>query len=640
MASPEVLKRYYLELAEYAKRHTDHFKKIVQDQRSGELALIRETNSLCPYDAVNSRMASPRNVDRALEEGSEDPNILRTLMCLNNSLMSFPPGVSGEKWGSPYGQIERGFGVRKYFQNLEQIGSQSVEGYATTAQIRGGEDRPFVIKTPQIPNLQTSGNILHEYFVGAFGTNFLRGEIPNFAFVMGVFQCSPPYIDKKKALTYCQNDNVNNQVYYVLYENITDSMSFAEFISKGCSYSDYLNVLCQIILALNLADEKLDFTHYDLHPENVLVKELPYEIYIPYPGGYLRTRHLAMIIDLGRSHIRVNGKSYGFSLIQGGIFPDRPYYMYDIFKIVAGSLAVAAFDRRDRRSYRGVSDTTLVGMRKIANLEVFNRGKDLIKYFYPEINPNYYADYLTYAAEHYFEFPFSPRYNISVMDFFRKAINQNEIRTFFSPRAPLDQDLIYGCSKKGVCLTLQRAIQEYSQPKTDFVDDPYIFYQMYSQTPGLFSDELIRQKSPQYINKLTLDASKIIQEYSQIDKTPVSLNVSSLLIGRVDPETIRRYRNYTDGIVRGFDLMTSLKEIKVILQTVARITQTKPEILPLVERTLQSVYFLNSSLENIRLDISYLTGPRAVVIRRINPQLSGFIEEINTILTAVAPMVP
>ena len=640
MASPEALKKYFFELAEYAKRSGELFKKIVQDQRTSELAVIRETNSLCPFNLINSRTASPKNVDRALEEGSEDPNILRTLMCLNNSLVAFPTGAIADKWTSPYGQIERGFPVRKYFQNLEQIGSESVEGYATTAQIRGGQDRPFVIKTPRIPNPQTSSNILHEYFVGAFGTNFLRGEIPNFTFVMGVFQCSPPYIDQKKGLTYCQNDNMTNQVYYVLYENVTDSVSFAEFITKGCSYSEYLTVICQILLALDLANEKLDFTHYDLHPENVLIKELPYDIYIPYPQGYLRTRHLAMIIDLGRSHIRVNNKHYGFSLIQGGIYPDRPYYMYDAYKIVAGSLAVAAFGNKSRKSYRGASDTALAGMRKIVNLEVFNRGKDLLRYFYPEINRDYSVDYLTHAAENYFEFPYSPRYDLPVIDFFKRAINQNEIRSFFSPRPPLDQDLIYGCSKKGVCLTLQRAIQEYSQPKTGLIDDPYIFYQVYSQTPELFPRELIIQKYPQYLNKLSLDANKIIREYSQIDKTSISLNGPSFLTGRLDLEMIRGYQNYTEGIVRGFDLMTSLKEIKVILQTLAQLTRNTPEILPLIERTLQNIYFLNSALENIRLDISYLTGPRAIIVRRLNPNLGEFIDKIYTILKAVAPMVP
>jgi hypothetical protein len=625
MASPQVLSNYYAQMAIYAKTHAENFKRIVQQQRTDELSIINETNSFCPLNGLSSRTATPKNIDKALEEGSEDPNILRTLMCLNNSLDT-----------SNDNEIGKGFPVRKYFTNLKQIGSPSVEGYAATAQIRGGEERPYVIKSPQVPNPRTSENILHEYFVGAFGTNFLRGDIPNFSFVMGVFQCSPPYISDRKVLTYCQNDNSNNQVYNVLYENITDSMSLGDFIIKGCSYKDYLNVITQIVLALNLANKKIDYTHYDMHTENVLIKRLPHEIYIPYPEGYLKTKYLAIIIDLGRNHIKYQGVNYGFSLVNGGIFPDRSYYMYDIYKILGSSLSVAAFGNKNPNMFRGASDSSILSKGMMINAEVFTRGKELLRYFYPTIHKDYYADYLTFVSEYYFEFPYSQDYDLPVTDFLNRVVRRDELIEFISLNPPKDVDLIYGCSTKGVCLTLQRAIMKYSRPKIEISEDPYIFYQLYKQNPREFTYNSVKEQYPGYIRKLSYDAEKIITEYAQINKTQVIFPGSNLLTGNVDMLALQRYENYVNGIVKGFDIMTSLKEIRIILKTFENIFRKTPELLPKIEGLLRNVNYLNSALDGIKRDLAFLTGARMMVIRRINPRLEGVINKINSAVKAVA----
>ncbi|HKZ42560.1 MAG TPA: hypothetical protein VJ044_16475, partial [Candidatus Hodarchaeales archaeon] len=262
----------------------------------------------------------------------------------------------------------------------------------------------FVVKSPRRIDPELRLNQIHEYFIGAFGTNKLRDRIPNFSFVLGFFQCSPPYIDEKayltgpggpgaggkkdrQSLTYCQNDSPENEVNYLLYENVANATTLHDFIMEGATFEDYLNILVQVTLALDLAYQEFDFTHYDLHHENVLVRTLDQDIYIPYvvradgTQAYLKTRYVATIIDFGRCHIKYEGQHYGYDLVQYGLFPDRSYPMYDLYKLLMFSLSTALFGDRDNQGYAGLTDAQLSERRMIHNEDIFNRGKELISYF-------------------------------------------------------------------------------------------------------------------------------------------------------------------------------------------------------------------------------------------------------------------
>ena len=160
---------------------------------------------------------------------------------------------------------------------------------------------------------------------------------------------------------------------------------------KDASFADWFNLYLQVLFSLRLAHTQLDYTHYDLHTGNVLVRQLTdYEgsFYIPYTTErgteYLLVERIASIIDYGFSHIRINspnrpgnwdpiagsseqrqtavamscdstepfckvdGLHFGkWGLQKYGILPDKSRLLYDAYKLLLFS--AAGFDLHDNR---------------------------------------------------------------------------------------------------------------------------------------------------------------------------------------------------------------------------------------------------------------------------------------------------
>ena len=61
----------------------------------------------------------------------------------------------------------------------------------------------------------------------------------------------------------------------------------------------------------------MNYTHYDLHPKNIMIQELDEEVQIKYTifneDYYIYTKYLVKIIDFGTSFYRRDNKSYGIS---------------------------------------------------------------------------------------------------------------------------------------------------------------------------------------------------------------------------------------------------------------------------------------------------------------------------------------
>lgn len=267
-----------------------------------------------------------------------NPAAMQATMCAVDSLFYSSP--------SDLGSLYLNNRIRLYIQNLRQIGSESVEGYAMLGDFEKAKDL-FVVKVSRSP---TDDALLHELIIGVFGTNRLRQYIPNFSYIYGGFKCSPPLIDpeSKKVVTWClHNDNAVN---YVLYENITPAVSVAKYI-QTCTGKQFLNVYMQIVYALRLGHPIVDFTHYDLHYENILVRSLPnikgdFQIVYETERGleYFTTQGIATIIDYGFSHIKVPetqqhvGRS-GF--VAYSVYPERSWIMHDLYKFLMFSMLAA-----------------------------------------------------------------------------------------------------------------------------------------------------------------------------------------------------------------------------------------------------------------------------------------------------------
>lgn len=678
MASPENLETFFASSAQYVIQNGALIQQVVRTQRAEQEEIIRTTNSFCPLQQIRDFTMTSEDVSRAMRDGFEDASVLKSVMCMNNSLAIFPPNPDG---------FSRSLKIRQYLRNLKQIGGESVEGYAMTTEVnpKGGPvTRPFVVKSPRSTDPDAVLNLLHEYFVGAFGTNLLRSRIPNFAFIMGLFQCSPPYLEARpfvsgehltaqglrdrRALTYCQNDVDDNQVNYILYENVTDAVTFREFVENGCSFEDWLNILTQIIMAEQVArDQGIDYTHYDLHDENILIKALPEEIYINYPAGYLRTRYLAMIIDEGRAQIQYNGKHYGYALIEGGIYPDRSYPMFDIYKILMFSLSTAAFGQRNMRLYSDFTDDQLEALGLLSNRDVFQNGKEFIRFFYPDIERDQFTQkvngsgkYIAATRKFFYSLPYSSKYDIPPIEFFNRVILQvapQYVARFLSQEPPNDPDKIYGCAQKGICLTLQQALSQYVEPDTEFLQDPYVFYEAFFESTEKGEEshrQLLAQGEGLYethMNRLRSEALMKRTEYEQIIETlvPVSLASNHPDTMRYHPVFLDVYRSYVAQVILAVDLMTSLIDIEKIMKTLSRIY---PQLAILPARPMSYSYLdvpqmeiepiqktipeLNQHLRSLQKDIQFLSQVDSRKVLRINPKAIWLFEKLTSIPTAVS----
>ena len=156
--------------------------------------------------------------------------------------------------------------IHNWFRGLKQIGEESVEGYAIRASFTPANEL-FIIKSAR--NV-SADELVHEALAGLYVTNTLRQYVPNFMYVYGYSKCSPPFINNREIVSWC-NSTEGTNVSYLILENIRDSQTLENFI-VNCSYEDFVKTILQLFSALNMAYRYFGFVHHDLHLKNVMVR--------------------------------------------------------------------------------------------------------------------------------------------------------------------------------------------------------------------------------------------------------------------------------------------------------------------------------------------------------------------------------
>ena len=222
--------------------------------------------------------------------------------------------------------------IRHYFNHLKKIGFVSVYGNVYSTKIKNTPNL-VVIKTPQSP----IENLSHELFIGLYGVNSLRRDIPNFVWTFGGFECSQAIDDGKNVISYCKQTNYPFD--YIILENVTPNISMINFLIQN-SVDDFINLYLQILYALNTANQKISFTHYDLHTKNILIKTTNQVYSVAYSTEnditeWCNTKYIAVIIDFGRSHIKHDNHNFGvYGYEKFGISGDKIYPMHDAYKLL------------------------------------------------------------------------------------------------------------------------------------------------------------------------------------------------------------------------------------------------------------------------------------------------------------------
>jgi hypothetical protein len=231
-----------------------------------------------------------------------------------------------------------------------------------------------------IAAIKTSPSVLHEWAIGRFVTNNMRYLNPNFSYVYTAFDCSGAYLlDNKTIGTFCAsptlrpnedpkaNDFLDDsflnpkltELKYLATEKISGIL--LDDYMKDCEPISFWGAIFQLVFALRQAHEKYDYTHYDLHLGNVIMRPIlpgpetgslsserkergdiiPY-VFQDNPNIYLALpdNKIATIIDYGlsRAQVTIDGKSV---ILASEDFPEfsvdhsHAFPLYDFFKLIS-----------------------------------------------------------------------------------------------------------------------------------------------------------------------------------------------------------------------------------------------------------------------------------------------------------------
>lgn len=154
----------------------------------------------------------------------------------------------------------------------------------------------FNIITKEPLNKTKNNENIHETFIGLNCINNLIKYIPNFYFIFG-FHTIDKYIN-------IIGEKING-------ETLLDYIKSSKF-----NFHEFLFILLQISLALQVAQNYCCFVHNDLTPWNIILKRIP-ETTIEYKINYnevisIKTKIIPVIIDYGKAHVIHNNTHYGY----------------------------------------------------------------------------------------------------------------------------------------------------------------------------------------------------------------------------------------------------------------------------------------------------------------------------------------
>jgi hypothetical protein len=241
------------EILEYFKNTpTEKNNTELKSQNSTQLEYIND-ELLAECKNNNIYNFNYKKISELYDSGFYNYDFMHCIQCLLNGLLKGNNFISSNVL------------IRKYFTHLRRIGAQSAVGNVYSTFFDESDVNIFAIKT----NSDISANdyqLVHETFAGLI-LNKLRKKIPNFAYTFGLFQCGPILDPTTHIFTFCSTKDDKSK--YLIEENITSSITLSDFITNGCTSMQYLQIYLQILYALDIALEKYDYTHYDLHDTNV-----------------------------------------------------------------------------------------------------------------------------------------------------------------------------------------------------------------------------------------------------------------------------------------------------------------------------------------------------------------------------------
>jgi serine/threonine protein kinase len=183
------------------------------------------------------------------------------------------------------------------FENVALFGKQIFENtFGTVREVKLAGFSMIVKTTTDSQKIQEH---IHEAFVGIMSINKLLKFIPNFSYIFGLYE------------------NKEKKSYNVVSEFINGETLFDYINSAHFSVSEFIFIVLQLCLALEVAQNTCGFVHYDLTPWNIIIQRIDEPKLFDYILSHKRvvrvsTSCIPVIIDYGKSHVIHQGVHHGF----------------------------------------------------------------------------------------------------------------------------------------------------------------------------------------------------------------------------------------------------------------------------------------------------------------------------------------
>jgi hypothetical protein len=218
-------------------------------------------------------------------------------------------------------------------KKMEHLPVKSKEGFIYITHFFESNIQ-VIIKVPQTANGIESK--VREYFIGIKAINNLRYITPSFVYTLGAFLCPKP--SKTGEISF--NDSCKNTA-FVFYEKILGDSVQTLLKNDRLNFNQFLVLFVQLLLALEVAQREVRFTHFDLHTDNVMVRvgtgdstsitQLDMSTYIINQPEFI-----PVMIDFGASTAYIEGKYIGsYDYISHGMLnfmiPGHDMYKFMVY---------------------------------------------------------------------------------------------------------------------------------------------------------------------------------------------------------------------------------------------------------------------------------------------------------------------
>lgn len=198
----------------------------------------------------------------------------------------------------------------EFHSTFKKPGKQGLTGIMT---YKSDKNCKYVFKLSQYINYLVE----HEYTVMNGLTN-ISSYCPHFCKCYGIIECNVDP-DKRKSGNPFHTKDKKHQIdkTVLLMEYIEDSYKFCNYIkSEDINDSIIYSTIKQVLMAISIAQRKKEFTHYDLHSDNIMLKQCDKDLVILYildeDNQFLVPTfgYYPVIIDYGFSYIKDMDNNY------------------------------------------------------------------------------------------------------------------------------------------------------------------------------------------------------------------------------------------------------------------------------------------------------------------------------------------